>query len=404
MSVLAALLLQAVADPIYEDPFTRVIQFLGRHQNDDGSWGEPPPDCCCIHSISMDLALRVVPDDETIRCFEDLREDLPSDLPSERERAEKGLFQLGLPGVPLLQECWTDPDPEVRWRCRKVVGDLWHRDPLVHAAFRETGCPGTEDFELKATGLALLALLGGGYSHLSRDEYLDPMRPQRRHQVGVIIKKGLQWMMERQRPDGSFEASHPEGNVYPALALVEAYGHTGFATLKEPAAKAIEFVEALKSEDPRILLWKEFVAEAARMADLPARANSAASLIRAFEKGTSTIDVSAVVLLSSFAKRPADAARAQLLDLPSDSWTAEERFYGMLAVNRVWGIRTPERSRWRERHPSEWKKQQILAMQCDRGGWPEETGRFEERLMASLYTTIASEEYYAYAYALFALP
>src|SRR5579872_721476 len=148
MIVLAALMLQAGGDPPYPGPLTRVIQYLARRPNDNGPWGEPPPACCCPASTPGELRIPIVPDDETIRCFDYLQEILPSDLPSERGRAEKGLFRLGLPVVPLLQESRTHSDPEVAGRCREALRDLWRRNPFVRTAF---GDPWTEDFELQAT-------------------------------------------------------------------------------------------------------------------------------------------------------------------------------------------------------------------------------------------------------------
>ena len=40
------------------------------------------------------------------------------------------------------------------------------------------------------TGLSLLAFLGAGYSHLSKDEYPDPANPGRVFRFGEIVKKG----------------------------------------------------------------------------------------------------------------------------------------------------------------------------------------------------------------------
>lgn len=95
-----------------------------------------------------------------------------------------------------------------------------------------------------ATGLVLLAMLGGGYDHYGGE-----------HQTAV--KRGLDYLVESQSGDGEiFPEDRPERGVAAAwqvarfyshgiatLALCEAYGMTGDAALRVPAQRAIDYIE-----------------------------------------------------------------------------------------------------------------------------------------------------------------
>lgn len=95
------------------------------------------------------------------------------------------------------------------------------------------------DFDTGVTGLALLAFLGAGYSHLSKDIHEGIC-------FGDVVRKGLQWLMARQEPDGFVgpHTGHKEmyNHAICALALAEAYGLTGSTLFKENAQKAIDYL------------------------------------------------------------------------------------------------------------------------------------------------------------------
>src|ERR1043166_7151536 len=110
---------------------------------------------------------------------------------------------------------------------------------------------GERDFDTGETGLALLAFLGAGYSHLSRDEFDDPIQPGRVLRFGEVVKKGVQWLIAHQDPEGCVgerTQKYMYNHTIAALALSEAYGMTASVPLKDPAQKAIDFVVA--SQNP----------------------------------------------------------------------------------------------------------------------------------------------------------
>jgi hypothetical protein len=101
-----------------------------------------------------------------------------------------------------------------------------------------------------ATGLAILAFQGAGYTH-------------QQGRYATHVRKALEYMISQQRPNGDLYArmdsvsdlnawlySHGIG----ALALCEAYGMTQDPALREPAQSAIRFVS--ESQDPKGGGWR----------------------------------------------------------------------------------------------------------------------------------------------------
>jgi hypothetical protein len=105
--------------------------------------------------------------------------------------------------------------------------------------------PGHDDFDAGNTGLALLAFLGAGYSHLSKDSY-DGIC------FGDVVRKGLQWMMTHQDPEGCIGSRSVQKYMYNhllcALAICEGFGLTGSNLFKDQAQKAVDFTVA--SQNP----------------------------------------------------------------------------------------------------------------------------------------------------------
>jgi Prenyltransferase and squalene oxidase repeat len=101
------------------------------------------------------------------------------------------------------------------------------------------------------TGMALLAYLGAGFSHESKQWLLDPITHQR-WQVGEVVKKGLRWLKERQNTDGSFSRDRAflYNEALATLALTEAYGLTQHPFWHESAQRGIEFLERAQRPNP----------------------------------------------------------------------------------------------------------------------------------------------------------
>jgi len=113
------------------------------------------------------------------------------------------------------------------------------------------GGVGERDYDTGMTGLSLLAFLGAGYSQISKDIKFDPAFPDQPLDFGQVVKKGLQYLLAHQDPEGCIGErgmKYMYNHCVAALALCEAYGLTASQPLKEPAQKAIDFVIA--SQNP----------------------------------------------------------------------------------------------------------------------------------------------------------
>src|SRR5579862_5259804 len=109
---------------------------------------------------------------------------------------------------------------------------------------------GGRDFDTGDTGLALLAFLGAGYSHLSRDEFPDPTRPGKTLRFGETVRNGLKWLVQQQDAEGCVgprRGHYMYDTAIATLALSEAYGMTTSSTLQIPAQKAVDFLVAAQN-------------------------------------------------------------------------------------------------------------------------------------------------------------
>jgi hypothetical protein len=109
-------------------------------------------------------------------------------------------------------------------------------------------CSGHGSFQsdTAATGLALLAFLGAGYTHQAGQ-----------HQA--IVDRGLKWHLKHQKSDGDLFADESDfvwfySHGIASIALGEAYGLTKDPTLREPAQKALDFI--VQSQHPEFGGWR----------------------------------------------------------------------------------------------------------------------------------------------------
>ncbi|MDA1232976.1 MAG: terpene cyclase/mutase family protein, partial [Planctomycetota bacterium] len=120
------------------------------------------------------------------------------------------------------------------------------QSPDGHWSIR--GFPGDATFQADsaATGLALLAYLGAGYTHQS-GKYQH------------VVDRGVKWLLEHQKPNGDLFADELEfvwlySHGMASIALCEAYGMTKDPELKGPAQRALNFIIA--SQHPEFGGWR----------------------------------------------------------------------------------------------------------------------------------------------------
>lgn len=154
----------------------------------------------------------------------------------------------------------------LRWLMRHQNADgSWSAATLHTHCSTRTPCippdPALDtSFDVGMTALALLAFLGHGISIGSKLEIVDEAMGQPPRPAGEIVKKGIRWLLEQQKPDGSFSDSRPfelpENDTLPSMALCEAYGLSrGNTRLRQPAQRALDFLVAAQKRNDEGELW-----------------------------------------------------------------------------------------------------------------------------------------------------
>jgi hypothetical protein len=145
----------------------------------------------------------------------------------------------------------------MRWLIRHQNEDgSWGADTLLEHCSTKAQCVSdNQDFSPHynpgLTALSLLAFLGAGFQHDSKNKIVDTAMGKR-YVVGDVVGKGIKWLISEQGPDGSF--ANYSGNIYNealgALALSEAYGLSQNPALKEPAEKLINYLVFAQKSNP----------------------------------------------------------------------------------------------------------------------------------------------------------
>ena len=271
-----------------------------------------------------------------------------------------------------------------------------------------------------ATGLALLAFLGAGYT-------------QKEGKYQKVVRKGLYYLIkEMDRKTGSLR--DPQGNMYShgicATALCEAYGMTKQQSLRAPAQMAVNFI--IYAQDPNgggwrysprqpgdtsVLGWQMMALKSAAMAGLAVPQQTVAKAIKFLDSVQSeqgafygyTADKSqrkpattAVGLLCRMytgwsLEEPALAKGVKYLLQVQDSQRNEPYFFYYAAqVMHHYGGK--EWDQWNEK-----MKEYLLATQVKEGGhrgswfFPSWTGKEGGRLYCTAMACMTLEVYYRYS-------
>ncbi len=174
----------------------------------------------------------------------------------------------------------------LKWLARHQSPDgSWSADKFSNqCASSKCSGPGVNSYDTGLTGLSLLAFLGAGYSHLSKDEFPDPANPGRMLKFGEVCKKAVQWLMAHQDPEGCVGErgeKYMYNHTIAALALSESYGMTSAQLLKQPAQKGIDFIVAAQNpgkgwrysakcgdNDSSVTGWAVMALKSAELSDL----------------------------------------------------------------------------------------------------------------------------------------
>jgi hypothetical protein len=175
----------------------------------------------------------------------------------------------------------------LRWLARHQSADGSWGAATYSLGCAGEGCSGSgvRDYDVGVTGLSLLAFLGAGYSHLSRDDIPDPRAPGRTLRFGEVVRNGVKWLMAQQDGDGCVgprRGHYMYNHAIGALALSEAFGMTNSMPLAVPAQKAIDFLAAAQTRgkgwrytarcgesDTSVTGWAAMAFKSAELSGLP---------------------------------------------------------------------------------------------------------------------------------------
>lgn len=234
-----------------EDAVLSTLRWLARHQDENGSW-RPGSGWC------KSVAGPCPPDDESepltaqeIRAIDGWMAVLGDESLQIRERATFELCKCRPVALDRLRRrLEKEEDPEVRER--------------LEGAIETALCRSQESVDQLAS-LSLLAFLGAGYCHLSREVYDGNC-------FGEVVKKGLKWLINREAKAGRSLVTE----ALVAAALSEAYGLTFSTILHQSAQEALDrLAETFKKDlgprqDSRGVALAAWAARAAVAAELQA--------------------------------------------------------------------------------------------------------------------------------------
>ncbi len=383
-----------VARPPIQDPPPKTesvgaafLNWIARHQGEDGSWGAGHRACDCFPPAKPPEAVERKPAVE--KTAKPLIAELASEDADARERAHAALVRLGRDAGPFIDDALkTADDADLRAR-------LFAARARVYALAVEP--------HVEHTSLALLAMLAAGYSHLSKDVHEDI-------NFGTVVKSSLKWLLAHQAPDGNIGAAPKDGitsgNALAAQALAEAYGMTASQLLKEPAQKAIDWIASKQrasgawgdgKDDLIPTVWAALTMKSAELSDLslPGRAltGPAAWLENQAENGKE-LEAAAYAYVGSMLDRKRDVS-ASLKKLEGIKPAEADPLLVHLTSNALFRTLAPHGLQWKA-----WNEAMKSALVpskggrgCDRGSW----GDGAARPRSTLLNALTLEVYYRYA-------
>ena len=312
------------------------------------------------------------------RTIEPLISKLAATDPEEREAAMARILALGEGAIPALEAAAKTDDAEIRGRAEALVCRLQPRAPSR---------------TIPATSLALLAFLGAGYSHLSRDKHDGVC-------FGESVKQALKFLLAAQQADGAIGKGTE--HILATLALSEAYGLTGSALFKEQSQRAVDVLCASQDRDGGwgapcdtiTTTWAVMALKSAELAGLSFPRSSCDGARRWVEsvtddngraglstrgdrksKGHETSTACGTISRIFIDRNKQDPALAKgcalLVDDPPGSRDEDitYRYFSGMALFQFDG---PAGERWRtywRAHRETWVPMQVAGAGCDRGSW-----------------------------------
>jgi hypothetical protein len=293
-----------------------------------------------------------------------------------------------------------------------------------------TGCTrqSVMESDTAATGLALLPLLGAGYTHSVKNRYQD------------AVRRGLYWLIDHQQGDGNlftgpsgiaFMYSHAIG----AMALCEAYGLSQDPRLKQPALRSIQFIINAQNPvtggwryspgqegDTSVFGWQMFALRSAHMAGLKIPKNTLKGCSRYLDLAAVDRQRTAYSYQPGRGLSPIMTAEAllsrQLLGWPrtfpplvkgasqiaADLEASEDRniYYWYYATQLLHNMKNKDWERWNLKVREGLINIQVREDGCAKGSWdpnlplPDRWGLMAGRMYVTSLSILTLEVYYRY--------
>lgn len=240
-----------------------------------------------------------------------------------------------------------------------------------------------------ATSLALLAFLGAGYTHLSKEEGEGT-------EIGKALKEALKWMMAN-KPETPFDAA------LASLAWGEVYGMTESAIFKEHVDGSLKALLELQTADgswggdARTSAWAAMALKSAEVSGLPvppeARDAAVAWFAARLEADPRPEDAVAWVFLSTEKSGAASERAKAALGARPPNWSQQDFgywYHGSLAMFQLDGPEGPLFERW-----GDGLKATLGSFQDARVGWAGE-GRGTADVVKNSMGQLTMEVWYRY--------
>jgi hypothetical protein len=135
-------------------------------------------------------------------------------------------------------------DASLRWlKKHQDPTGMWHAKTYMNNCQEQPKCEpggvgwvgGDDAVTVAQTGYGVLCFLGAGYDHQTPNKYRQ------------TVKKGLEWLVAAQKPDGRLGNTNYENGIA-TMALAEAFAMTGDPSLKGPAQRGVNVILACQNQ------------------------------------------------------------------------------------------------------------------------------------------------------------
>lgn len=298
-------------------------------------------------------------------------------------------------------------------------------------ACKGSPCPGEGPMmfsDAAATGMALLPMLGAGHTHKKPGRYQK------------TIERGLLWLVKMQRPSGELFTTGSRHTAFyshgiASMALCEAYGLTKDKRLRDPAQKAIFYINRSQNKvdggwryvvaepsDTSVVGWQIFAMRSAHLAGLEVnrsvlrRAREYLDRVAADPTGASyaymigrggsfTMTAEGLVcrqLMGWPRDHPAMIAGSAAIAANLDESQERNIYYWYYATQLLHNMRNKDWVRWNARVREGLIGMQTIGKECDRGSWDpaepqvDKWGAMGGRLYTTSLSLLTLEVYYRY--------